>query len=80
MRSLLPLFLLASSLAVTMTACQSLAEQHRAAEAQRLAAEDDSACKSYGLEFGTPAYADCRMRFVEMRAENEGAEAAAPSY
>jgi hypothetical protein len=54
MRSLLPLFLLASSVAVAMAGCQSLAEQRRATEAQRIAAEDDSACKSYGLEFGTP--------------------------
>ena len=82
MRSLLTLYLLASlvAVAVAVAGCQSHAEQHREAEAQRIAAEEDSSCKSYGLEFGTPEYADCRMRFVEMRATNEGAEATDASY
>ncbi len=28
-------------------------------------AADDATCKSFGLQFGTPAYADCRLRLRE---------------
>ena len=40
--------------------------------AQRMAARiptDDEKCKSYGLQFGPPAYADCRMRAEQNRAQ-----------
>lgn len=38
--------------------------------AERLAertAEDDAKCKSYGMQFGTPQFADCRMKLDQMR-------------
>jgi hypothetical protein len=34
------------------------------ADPNRFAAEDDTLCKSYGLTFGTPAYADCREKLL----------------
>jgi len=37
--------------------CQTAQQQARN-EAQA----DDAACQSYGLKFGTPAYAECRQR------------------
>lgn len=30
-------------------------------------AEDDAKCKSYGMQFGTPQYADCRMKLDQAR-------------
>jgi hypothetical protein len=42
--------------------------------AAKLAAKDDERCKAYGLAFGTPAYADCRLRLLQMR---EGAASGA---
>jgi hypothetical protein len=38
---------------------------------------DDATCQSYGLEFGTPAYAQCRQNTVSQRASNNAALAAA---
>jgi hypothetical protein len=43
--------------AVALGGCQTAAEQ-RAAEDR----SDDAVCRSYGLKFGTPAYAECRQR------------------
>jgi hypothetical protein len=37
---------------------------------QEIAASDDAVCKSYGLLFGTPEYAQCRMT------KDQGREAA----
>jgi hypothetical protein len=34
---------------------------------QELAARDDATCNSYGLQYGSPGYADCRMRIAENR-------------
>ena len=38
------------------------------------AAADDATCKSYGLQFGTQQYAECRMRLTDQR---QAAQAAA---
>jgi hypothetical protein len=35
---------------------------------------DDKTCKSYGLKFGTPAYAQCRQNLLAMRV-NQGVAA-----
>jgi hypothetical protein len=59
--------------AVLLSACLSAKER-----AERLAADDDAQCKSYGLAFGTPAYADCRLRLHEGRQRAEAAVSAAP--
>lgn len=40
-----------------LAACQTAQQQ-----AKNEAAADDAACRSYGLQFGTPAYAECRQR------------------
>src|ERR1700737_481120 len=32
-----------------------------------IAGKDDATCKSYGLSFGTPAYAQCRQNLVNQR-------------
>lgn len=37
------------------------AEAEERARIEALAAEDDTVCRSYGLAFGTPSYADCRQ-------------------
>ena len=34
------------------------------ADPNRFAAEDDALCKSYGLSYGTPTYADCREKLL----------------
>ena len=41
------------ALAGCKTQSERIAEQNQ---------QDDETCKSYGLQFGTPAYADCRLR------------------
>jgi hypothetical protein len=40
-----------------LAGCQTAQQQ-----AKNEAAADDAACRSYGLQFGTPAYAECRQR------------------
>jgi hypothetical protein len=44
---------------------------------QKIAAEDDAKCKSYGLQYGTSQYAECRMRIDQQRAANGAAAYAA---
>jgi hypothetical protein len=39
-------------------------------------ASDDEKCQSYGLGFGTPAYAECRQNFEAQRAARFNAGAA----
>jgi hypothetical protein len=41
------------------------------ADPNRFAATDDVQCKSYGLAFGTPAYAECREK---LSAQHQSAE------
>jgi hypothetical protein len=45
-----------------LSACSSAARsaQQAAEYREQIAAIDDATCKSYGLTFGTPAYAHCR--------------------
>jgi hypothetical protein len=38
---------------------------------------DDAICKSYGLQFGTPEYAQCRQNAANQRSANQRAAAAA---
>lgn len=48
---------------------QKIAEQRQ----ERAAANDqadDATCQSYGLTFGTPAYADCRQNIATQRQAN----------
>ena len=40
----------------------------------KLAAADDDKCKSFGLQFGTPQYADCRVKMTQIHASEEMAE------
>jgi hypothetical protein len=40
-----------------LAGCQTAQEQ-----ARNEASADDAACRSYGLQFGTPPYAECRQR------------------
>jgi Tfp pilus assembly protein PilV len=49
-RILIAPLLIAASL--SLAGCQT---------AQELAQEDDATCRSYGLQFGTPDYAQCRQ-------------------
>ncbi len=42
-----------------------------------LASADDARCKSYGLQFGTPQYADCRMKMDSERVTLRAAAIAA---
>ncbi len=53
---------------VALAGCMSQQEQ-----AMRLAANDDAVCQSYGLTYGTPQYADCRMRVAEQRNAQQAA-------
>jgi hypothetical protein len=46
------------------------------ASPQQLAKMDNDQCKSYGLQFGTPAYGECRIRLAEMRQRQMAAAAA----
>lgn len=38
---------------------------------EKFSEADDKQCRSYGLAFGTPQYADCRLR---LSAQHQGAE------
>lgn len=46
---------------VALGGCQTARERAQQ-QARNEAAADDAACRSYGLQFGTPAYAECRQR------------------
>lgn len=37
---------------------------------QEIAAQDDMTCRSYGINFGTPEYAQCRQNIVAQRQAN----------
>jgi hypothetical protein len=58
--------------AFLLTGCAS--EQKKEAKQQakweRLMAQDDATCKSYGLQFGTPDYANCRQHIADQRANH----------
>ena len=54
--------LAAALLAWTLCSCAS---------PQQIAARQDAVCQSYGATPGTPEYADCRLRLVEMQNRND---------
>jgi hypothetical protein len=56
--------ILIAVLAFTLAGCMSHAQ---------LAQRDDEQCKGYGLQLGTPAYGDCRLRLEGMRAQSYAA-------
>jgi hypothetical protein len=61
-------------LALALIGCAgNKAEQQAqaAAEARAVAANEDSECRSYGAEPGSPAYVQCRMNFSNQRAQND---------
>lgn len=62
-----------------LAACESEAELRAQATANRarIDANEHSTCTGYGLELGTPAYADCRLRLSQIRAQNQAARNAA---
>jgi hypothetical protein len=49
-------------LIIALAGCKS--QQQLLAER---AVEDDAKCQSYGMQFGTPQFADCRMKPDQMR-------------
>jgi hypothetical protein len=53
-------------LVLLLTGCMT--EKEREA---KLAAADDDKCTSYGLQFGTPQYADCRIKMTQIHASEE---------
>jgi hypothetical protein len=53
--------------------CTTMISGCGAEMAAKMAAKDDEQCKSFGLTFGTPPFADCRLRLLQMR------EGAAPA-
>jgi hypothetical protein len=61
-------------LAVAVGACRQNQTPEQLAAQQNAA--DDATCKSYGLQFSTPAYADCRLRLQQMRQEQQAQNAA----
>ena len=64
--SLASTIIAAISLCLAVTGCQTM-EQRDA----RRGASDDATCKSYGLQFGTPQYAECRMRMQQQWAARD---------
>jgi len=58
--------------AVALSSCMASKEI-----AEKQAAADDAQCKSFGLTFGTPAYAECRIRLTEGRERSAAAARAA---
>jgi hypothetical protein len=54
--------------------CSCASEKEREA---MLAAEDGERCKSYGLQYGTQQYADCRMGIDQQRTTLRAAAIAA---
>ncbi len=54
--------------------CSCMSDKEREA---MLAAEDSERCKSYGLQYGTPQYAECRMRIDQQRTTLRAAAIAA---
>lgn len=67
------------AMGLLVMACESEAEIHAKQAAYRAQAEaaDDRTCIGYGLELGTPAYADCRLRLSQIRVQNRAARNAA---
>src|SRR5262249_32306635 len=68
--------ILALVCALRLAGCKTEAEQaaeenkrlqEQAEAAAQTAKRDDETCRSYGLQPGTPAYGDCRMRLVSLR-------------
>ena len=62
---------------VMLAGCAQMRENLRRAEereAAQLAAADDATCRSYGINFGTPQYAQCRMLVAQQRAQAADAQ------
>ncbi len=53
-------------LLVALVGCRQPQTPEQLAAQQNVA--DDTTCKSYGLQFGAPQYADCRLRLKQMHA------------
>ena len=47
-----------------------------AARSERLAAQDDTTCKSYGAQPGSERYQNCRLQLAQIRATEDQADAA----
>jgi hypothetical protein len=64
------------ALALSLAGCASSEQvRQRQVDAQAAASEEDDAkCKAQGAEPDTPAYAQCRDRLAEKRAEQQAAE------
>lgn len=48
--------------------------ESRAEKTARLETGENATCVGYGLKHGTPAYADCRLRLVQMREQKDAAK------
>jgi hypothetical protein len=56
-------------LPLALTGCST--PEELAAQRAQIAAADDSECRSYGAEQGTPVYVQCRMLKDQQRAQAE---------
>jgi outer membrane biogenesis lipoprotein LolB len=54
-----------------LAGCADQAQQRQQAQAQAaaIAANEDTQCRSYGAQPGSPAYIQCRMNFSNQRAQ-----------
>lgn len=50
-----------------LAACDTAADD--AARKAQIDSRDDATCRGYGLQFGTDAYAQCRERLQQQRAD-----------
>ena len=69
------LFALAIGFSFCLAGCQSPAEiaAEAAAREAEVTASDNRTCTGYGFTFGTPAFAECRMKVASDREANETA-------
>jgi len=75
MKALIIVFFCALALAGCKTEAERAAEENKRLQEQaeqnkraneQIAAADDAQCKNYGLQIGTPAYADCRLKLQSL--------------
>ena len=64
---------------LVLAGCESEAElrAQRQARIAQAEASEHRQCVDFGLEHGTPEYADCRLQLRQIRANNEAARRAA---
>ena len=55
-------------LPLVLSGCAEMAARHAEFEA-KIAAADNSQCRSYGAEQGTPVYVECRMMKAQQHAQ-----------